>query len=69
MGKETLYLPAALVAAQLAPILRLRFLTVTLVRRNQFDIALMQETFIEWIRVIGFVGDQPLRGLVHQQGI
>ncbi len=69
MGKEALDLPTTLVTTQLTPILRLRFFTVTLVRRNQFNVTLIQETFIEWIRVIGFVRNQSLWRLIDQQGI
>jgi hypothetical protein len=68
-GKEALDLPTTLVTTQLTPILRLWFFTITLVRRNQFNVTLIQETFIEWIRVIGFVRNQSLWRLIDQQRI
>lgn len=55
-------LPPALIAAQWPPILRRRFLSVRLVRRNQLD-ALLPKLLVERVRVISLIADQPLGSL------
>lgn len=54
--------PASLVAAQFAPIFVTPMPVVVPVGRNQLDASLLQ-SFAQWIRVIGPVGNHPLRPL------
>jgi hypothetical protein len=58
-GKEPFYFPASAIATQLASILALA--SATAVGRDQFDAVLAGELFIEWVRVIGFVANEPGR--------
>src|ERR1035437_1806219 len=61
-GEEPLHLPSSLVASQWASVLRLA--APAAIRRNQFDAVRFFELFIEPIRVVGFVPNEPGRQLV-----
>ena len=64
-GEEVLYFPALAVAAQLATILGFVF-SSTSVRRDQLDAVFGGEFFIERVRVVGFVADEPGRELIEE---
>jgi hypothetical protein len=59
-SKQTLDLPTAAVAAQLAAVLGVRLAAIMLMRSNPLD-ALLLQFVIQRIAVVGAVTDQPLR--------
>ena len=61
--EQPLNLPSSLVTTKLSPVLRLRFNAVRFMRRNQLY-ALLSQFFIKRVRVIRFVANQPLWGIV-----
>ncbi len=64
-GKESLNFPAPLVAPEFSAVLRLRLLSIPLMRRNQFNSERCQ-FLTQWIRIIGFIADQFLRHVRDQ---
>ena len=58
--EQPLDFPAPAVAPQLAPVLRLGFLPVLLVRRNHLD-GYARQLRIQRIRIIGFIANQAFR--------
>jgi hypothetical protein len=64
-GKEPLYFPSFAIAAQLASILGSAF-SSTSVRRDQLDTVFGGELFIQRVRVVGFVADEPGRELIEE---
>ena len=63
-GKESFYLPAPAVTAQLTSILRLA--SAPAVGSDQFDAVLGGELFVEPVRVVGFVADEPGREFIQE---
>lgn len=63
-GEQPLHLPAALVSAQRAAILRLGSPPVPAMRGNHLN-ALLPQGFIQLVRVKGSITDYPLRQLLH----
>src|SRR5579859_4494110 len=63
--KEALYFPSFAIAAQLAAILGF-VLSSASVRCDQVDAVFGGELFIERVRVIGFVADEPDRELIEE---
>jgi hypothetical protein len=63
--KQPLNLPSPLVAAQLPPILRFRFLTIALMRCNHLDFNRCQVR-IQRVRVIRLIANQPFRFLIGE---
>jgi hypothetical protein len=63
-GEEPLDLPAFLVAAQLASVLRLA--PVPTVRRDQFNAVLFGKGLVQLVRIVRLVADQPGRELVEE---
>ena len=57
-GEESLHFPASAIAAQLASVLGSTFASAP-VGCNQLDAILVGELFIERVRVVGFVADEP----------
>jgi hypothetical protein len=68
-GKEPLDLPATLVTTELTPILGLGLLPVTPVWGDEFKLALLEQTVIEWVRVISLVPDEALWRFIDQRCI
>jgi hypothetical protein len=64
-GEEPLHFPASAVAAQLATVLGNAFAPAP-IGGNQFDAVLGGELFIERVRVICFVADEPCREFVEK---
>src|SRR5918998_2491626 len=64
-GEQPLYLPAPLVAPELAPVLGLRLLAVPPVRRDHLY-APLSENRVERVGVVGPIPDQPL-GLLARE--
>jgi hypothetical protein len=64
-GEEWLHFPASAIAAQFAAILSSTFATAP-VRGDQLDVILVGELFIERVRVVGFVADEPRREFVEK---
>jgi len=60
--KKPLHFPAPAVAPQLATVLRLA--ASPPVGRNHLDVVLFGEPFVELVRVVGFVADEPGREFV-----
>jgi hypothetical protein len=60
-SKEALDFPTTSVAAQCAAVLRDGFAALPAVRRDQLDAKMFAHPLIQWIAVLGFVPDQPLR--------
>jgi hypothetical protein len=60
--EQPLDLPPSLVATQRAAILRGGFRSVRLVRRDHLD-ALLSKFFVQRVRVVSLIADQPLRSL------
>ena len=58
-GEQALDLPAAAIAAQLAPVLR--FSPPPPVGRDHLDVVLFREPFVEFVRVVGLVSHEPCR--------
>jgi len=63
-GEEPFDLPALLVAAKLAPVLR--FAPVAAVRGDHLDGVFVLEPLVELVRVVGFVADQSSGQLVEK---
>ena len=64
-GKEPFNFPSSSIAAQLASILGSSFSPAP-VGRDQLDAVLALECFIERVRVVGFVADEPGRELIEK---
>ena len=64
-GKEPLYFPPFTIAAQLAAILGFVCSSAS-VRRDQLDAVFGGEFFIQRVRVVGFVSDEPGRELIEE---
>ena len=56
-GKEPLHFPAPAIAAQFASVLALA--APVPVRRDQLDAVVLSKRFVEFVRVVGFVADEP----------
>src|ERR1700692_1282746 len=63
-GEEPLHFPTAAIATQLAPVLSLA--APPTVGCNQFDVVLFGELLVEFVRVVGFVADEPGREFVEK---
>src|SRR5208283_3584268 len=63
-GQESFHLPTSAVAAQLTAILRLT--SAPAVGSDQFDAVFSGELFVEPVRVVGFVADEPGREFVKE---
>lgn len=63
--KEPLHFPSSAIAAQLTSILGFAFSPAP-IGRDQLDAVLALELFIERVRVVGFVADEPGRELVEK---
>jgi hypothetical protein len=63
-GEEPLYFPASAVATQFPSILSLA--APPTVGCNQFDVVLFGEFLVEFVRVVGFVADEPGREFVEE---
>jgi hypothetical protein len=63
-SEEPFDFPAPTIATQLPPILA--FAPALPVGRDQFDVVFLTELFIEIVRVIGFVADEPCREFVEE---
>jgi hypothetical protein len=56
-GEEPFHFPATTIATELPSILSLA--SALPVRRDQFDLVLLRELFVERVRVVGLVADEP----------
>ncbi len=65
-GKETLHLPAPLVAPQLTSILRRRAFAATTVWRNELHATLVPESLVEFVAVVGLVSDEPFGEFINE---
>ena len=63
-GEKPFYLPTSAVAAQLSFVLGMA--SGAPVRGDQFDAVLPLEPFIEPVRIVGFVADEPGGQLVEE---
>lgn len=61
-GEEAFHLPAALVAPQLAPILRGLALSAPAMWSNQRHAALVPESLVELVAIVGLVSDESRAG-------
>jgi hypothetical protein len=64
-GKETLYSPPSAIAAQLVAILSFVCSSAS-VRREELDAIFGGKFFIQRVRVVGFVSDEPDRELIEE---
>ena len=64
-GEESLHFPAFSIAAELATILSSAFAPPS-IGRDQFDSVFFRELRVEWVRVVGFVTNQPGRKFVEK---
>ena len=65
--KEPFHLPASAIAARRAPVLSF-LLSPSPVGSDHFDTAFGGEFFVERVRVVGFVADEPCGELVKEVG-
>lgn len=66
-GKESLNFPAPLVTPEFSAVLCLRFLSISLMRRNQLN-SERSQFCIQWVGIIGFIANQ-LRRLFNYQSV
>ena len=64
-GKESFDLPASLVTSEFSAVLSLRLLSITFMRRNQFNSERCQ-FFIQRVGIIGFIANQLFRHFLNQ---
>jgi hypothetical protein len=65
-GEKSFHLPSALVAPQLAPVLRGLALAAPTVRGNQLHAALVPESLVEFVAVVGLVSDEALGEFIEE---
>ena len=63
-GKQPLHFPAPAIATKRASVLTLA--APPTVGRNQLDAILFGELLVEFVRIVGFVADEPSREFVEE---